>query len=317
MSAAYGSAEWLQERAQYIGASEMPMVCGESPYGGPLTLVRRKLGLDVVEQTHAMRRGHIYEPAILAEFAELHPEYTLGYAGTTPHPNGDWLRATPDSLARRGADTVVIEAKMVHPSQRDKYGETGSDDLPYDKQIQTQVQMDVFGCSLAIVVVNFGFETREYYIEANTETQGLLFDAGHDLWHNHVVPKVLPEPDLASDTYEAISRSLRQRGKSLVEASEPLATLVREFGDVKSALKTLGEREDELKKELALAVSADYGIDAGSNGRVLWPESAGRSSLDTEGLLRELNVPDDVVQRYTRVGHPYRTMRYYPPKKGG
>ncbi len=97
---------------------------------------------------------------------------------------------------------------MVHPSQRDQYGESGSPDVPFDKQIQCQVLMDVHAIDLAIVVVNFGFESREFYVEANRETQQHLFDIGHALWHQHVLTGILPDPDVEADTYEAIQRTL-------------------------------------------------------------------------------------------------------------
>ncbi len=311
----YGSPEWLEERRQYIGASETPMVCGESPYGGPLTLVRRKLGLDEVEQTHAMVRGHLYESAICEEFAVLHPEVTLQPAWTRSHALADWLRATPDRIIRVRADMGILEAKLVHPSQRDMYGESGSEDLPYDKLIQAQTQMLVWNLPFAYVVVNFGFETREYYVPADRDIQEMIFDLSRALWHDHVLTGVLPAPDVSVDTYEAIQRTLNKRSDNVIVADADLAALVAEFGAVKGAKKAAEEREDELKSLLGVAIGHEYGIDAGTGGRVLWPQSEGKTSFDHAGLIRTLNVPEDVVQQFTRVGQPYRSMRYYAPKR--
>ena len=311
----YGSPEWEADRRNYIGASETPMVCGESPYGGPLTLVRRKLGLDVVEETHAMRRGSIYEAAICTEFGVLHPEVRLELAETRAHPSAEWLRATPDRIVRLHGEVGALEAKLVHPSQRDRYGESGSDDLPADKLIQVQTQMMVFGLAFAYVVVNFGFETREYYVRADRDIQAMVFDMSHDLWYHHVLTGELPAPDVATDTYEAIQRTLNQRADTMIAADEHLAELIAEFGAVKAAKKAAEVREDALKAQLGVAIGHAYGIDAGAGGRVVWPESEGKSSFDHVGLIKALNVPEEVVQQFTRVGQPYRSMRYYPAKR--
>lgn len=311
---AYGSPEWLTERRNYIGASETPMVCGESPHGGPLDLVRLKLGLDVVEQTHAMLRGHLYESAIANEFGALHPELRLQQVETRAHPKADWLRATLDRLAYGPRGIGVVECKMVHPSQRMWYGESGSDDIPNDKLIQVQTQMLVWDVEFAFVVVNFGYETREYYIPADREIQEMVFEMSHALWYDHVVPGVLPAPTLDADTYDAIERSLRKKSDRLVLADDETAALVSEFGAVKAAKKAAEEREDELKGLLALKIGHEYGLDAGAGGRVLWPESAGRESVDVKGLIASLNVPEEVVQSFTRTGQPFRTMRYYAAK---
>lgn len=312
----YGTAAWQADRANYLGASDMPMACGVSEYGGPLDLVRRKLGLDVVEQTHTMLRGHLYEAAILAEYQALHPEVTLQKVGTVAHERGDWYRATLDAIETTRFGRGNVEAKLVTPYLIDQYGESGSADVPYDKQVQCQSQMDVCKLEYTKLVVNFGYETRVYFIERDREMADGIFDIGHNLWHNHIVPKVLPDPDPNADTMEAIVRTFRKQNERMLTADESQAALVAEFGAVKAAKKAAEEREEELKAIIATLIGSNYGIDTPSSGNVKWPESEGRSSIDVDGLIRELKVPEEVLQKFTRIGSPYRTMRYYPPKKG-
>lgn len=312
----YGSPEWNAERFKYIGASETPMACGVSPYGGPLDLARIKLKLDTVEVTHAMKRGHIYEGAIADEFSVLHPDIALERADTLAHRAGDWLRATVDRIAVTRYGRGVWEAKLVHPSQRDAYGESGSDEVPDDKLVQVQTQMDVHQLPFAHLVVNFGFETREYFVESNRETQQMIVDTAHDLWHNFIAKGLLPEPTVNVDTYDAIQHTLTQKSDNLLLADAATALLVEEFGAIKARLKADEEREKELKTLLGLRIGNAYGIETPSAGKVIWPQSDGKESKDFDGLVRELNVPADVVQKFTRVGQPYRSMRFYPPKKG-
>lgn len=312
----YGSDAWQAERAHYVGASEMPLVLGVSEYGGPLDLFLQKTGQMTVETTPAMRRGHIYEPAICADFLLNFPECTTETRGTVAHPQGDFLRATVDRILHTPHGTGILEAKNVTPRFMHLYGETGSDQAPLDKVAQIQTQMEVLDLPWGYIAVNFGFELRWYFIERDREIGAGLVDAAHDFMQ-HVRQGVPPEPLPSVDTYEAITRRFANPNQVTLDADEETAAIISEFRDVKAAKKAAEDREEELKSVLATRIGGAYGLDAGAHGRVLWPESKGKESKDFDGLVRELKVPEDVVQKFTRVGAPYRTMRYYPPKKGG
>jgi predicted phage-related endonuclease len=312
----YGSPAWVADRANYVGASDVPLMLGVSEYGGPLDLYRIKKGLEVIEPTDAMARGHIYEEAICRDFLLNFPQFTLEKAETRAHPKGDFLRATPDGIIVDSAGRRFgIEAKLVTPRFIDKYGESGTDHAPLDKVAQGQTQCEVFDLPAVYIVVNFGFELRWYFIERDHHVGERIVDEAHDFMFNHVKLGIPPEPTVGQDTYQAITRTYRQRDEQVLEADEATLTLIEEFADVKATKKAAEEREEQLKAELAVRIGSAYGIDAGIAGRVLWPEQAGKVTKDFDGLVRELKVPDDVVQKFTRAGAPFRTMRYYPPPK--
>lgn len=315
---AYGSAAWVSERASYVGASDVPMLLGVSDYGGPLDLYQLKTGERVVDTTLAMSRGHIYEDAICAEFGLQFPHWRQERAPTVPHPRTTLLRATPDRLLiGDGGERYGLEAKLVSPRFIDQYGETGTDDLPLDKIAQAQTQMEVCDLPAVFVAVNFGFELRWYRVERDQEIGRHIVDEAQRFMREHVAARVAPAPTLGRDTLDAITRRYRARTEDTVPADETVAALVLEFAEVKAQKRAADAREAELKAALAVAIGEHYGVDAGPHGRVVWPESAGKPSLDVDGLLRELRVPADVLQKFTRAGAPFRTMRYYPPKKGG
>lgn len=312
---AYGSPEWQADRANYVGASEVPLLLDVSEYGGKLDLYQIKRGERVVEQTPAMLRGHIYEPAICADFLLNFPDYRAEPRGTVAHPAGDFLRATIDRLLITPHGHGVLEAKNVTPRFLDKYGESGSDQAPLDKVAQVQTQLEVLDLPFGYIAVNFGFELRWYFIERDREVGQAIVEAAHAFMHDHVLPGVPPEPTVGVDTYEAITRRFAAPTEEVLDADEETLVLIEEFADVKAAKKAAEDREETLKAMLAARIGTAYGIDAGTAGRVIWPESPGKISKDFDGLVRALKVPEDVVQKFTRVGAPYRTMRYYPPKK--
>ncbi|MCO4101083.1 MAG: YqaJ viral recombinase family protein [Gemmatimonas sp.] len=312
----YGSAAWQKDRANYIGASDVPMLLSVSEYGGPLDLYQIKRGEKVIEQTPAMARGHIYEPAICADFLLNFPEFTAESRGTVIHPAGDFLRATVDRVITGPHGVGILEAKNVTPRFMHLYGESGSDNAPLDKVAQIQTQFEVLDLDWGYIAVNFGFELRWYFIERDREVGEAIKETAFEFMRDHVIPGIPPEPSPEHDTYEAITRRFLGASKQTLDADEETLTLIEEFADVKAAKEAAKEREEELRSLLATRIGTAYGIDAGKAGRVLWPQSEGKISKDFDGLVRELKVPADVVQKYIRVGAPYRTMRYYPPKKG-
>jgi predicted phage-related endonuclease len=312
----YGSEAWQQDRANYIGASDAPMMLEVSEYGGRLDLYQIKRGEKVIEQTPAMARGHIYEPAICQDFLLNFPEFTAESRGTVIHPAGDFLRATVDRVITGPHGVGILEAKNVTPRFMAQYGDSGSDNAPLDKIAQVQTQMEVLDLPFAYIAVNFGFELRWYFIERDREVGGAIVEQAFEFMRDHVIPGIPPEPSPEHDSYEAITRRFLGAGKETIPADESTLTLIEEFADVKAAKEAAKEREEELRSLLATRIGTAYGIDAGQSGRVLWPESKGKTSVDYAALVRELSVPEDVLQKFTRVGNAYRTMRYYPPKKG-
>ena len=166
----------------------------------------------------------------------------------------------------------------------------------------------------AFLLVNFGYELRHFYVRRDRDIGAFLVDAARDFMAC-VRDGVPPEPTPGVDTYEAITRRFAGPSEQTLDADESTAALIAEFAEVKAAKEAAKEREETLKATLATRIGSAYGIDAGTAGRVLWPESKGKTSFDTDGLIRDLKVPDDVLQKYTRIGAPYRTMRYYPAKK--
>jgi len=312
---AYGTAEWQADRRNYIGASDMPKLCGVSPYGGPLDLYYEKKGLIVVEENAAVRRGHIYEPAIAAEYAMLYPDARLESSSTIAHPDAGWLRATIDRIAVTAYGAHGVEIKLVTPRQIDRYGPTGSDEVPDDKLVQVQTQMLVLDLPMVHLVVNFGFETRVFPIARDRETQQMLFDSAHEFWHKYILADVEPAPVIGRDSETVMKKKYSTHTDGVVDADELAAAVIAAFAKAKADKKDAEDREDTARQQLMAIIGHHAALDGAAAGRVSWTETKGKASFDVEGLIRDLKIPEDVTQRYTRVGAPYRTMRYSPSKQ--
>jgi len=103
-----GTQEWLEWRRNRIGASDAPIIMGESPWKTPYQLWQEKVGvIEPPPMNAAMRRGHEMEPLARAAF-----EMTIGedvYPQVKAHPDYPWMIASMDGLSLCGKIAVEIK----------------------------------------------------------------------------------------------------------------------------------------------------------------------------------------------------------------
>jgi len=129
--------EWLAERRKSIGASEVAVIFGESPFMTPLRLWAQKTGREgPTEETEAMRMGHLLEP-IIAQRLQEESGHVLADPGDFTiyrHPDTPWLHATPDRMCDPDG-----QAQLKAPGAHFKADwESGA---PLHVEIQVQAEM--------------------------------------------------------------------------------------------------------------------------------------------------------------------------------
>lgn len=98
-------ASWLAARAPHrIGGSDVAAILGVSAWAGSWDIYRRKaLGIDeavTAEKQALFDRGHMAEPAVLADYALSAGRELLDMPQCTiRHPDHDWLVGSPDGFA--------------------------------------------------------------------------------------------------------------------------------------------------------------------------------------------------------------------------
>lgn len=310
---AYGSPEWKDERRSYIGASDVPMILGLSPFGSAYDVWLAKKGGVEIPETPAMRWGHLHEANIAAEYARAFPDVRLATVGTLPHQQHPWLRATVDRLAMR-ADGVEypLEIKSTSEHMGRAWGDVGTDDVPDHVVVQAQVQLMVLGVAWAHVAVLVGHSDCRlpYLVEADRELQEMILDGCHEFRTKYLLGD--DEPPITGPNSEGHLKRKHQTHTDVVrdlegEEAELLATFLETY----QQRKALEEAEDAMKPGIMTLIGGDYGVRCDA-GKVIWFGTKGRSSLDTKGLLAHLKVPEDVIHSYTKVGAPGRTFRPYP-----
>jgi putative phage-type endonuclease len=199
-----GSDEWHAARANGIGGSEIAAVMGLSPYESRFSLWHRKKGLvGPVEESPAMRWGTKHEPTICAEFAELHPEWSVDPSPTFRSADRPEQIVNPDRILRGPEGQLeLLEAKTARDDEG--WGEEGTDEIPVWYRCQCLWYLDVLGlrrCHVAVLIA--GADYREYVVEYD-ENDALAMRAAATEFMRTLADDERPSIDGHSATYQVL-----------------------------------------------------------------------------------------------------------------
>lgn len=107
----YDRESWLARRRQYVTASEVSAVLGQSKFQTPQELFQAKINDVRTPINEHMRRGIEYEDKIIREYGSAHLAPVRPWNRIIVNDKYPWLAATPDGFARVDGRTVVLEAK--------------------------------------------------------------------------------------------------------------------------------------------------------------------------------------------------------------
>lgn len=185
--------QWLSRRRRNIGASDAGALFHTHPYKTAVQLWAQhsgRLAPDDIEDSDALRRGRILEPAVAAALREAHPEWVIEAPHQYYELTGPRLGATPDFFGwpsreahSRGEGLFLIQVKTV---LEDKYEAEWTPSPPANFLVQAQAEMLVTGIRrnvLAVMVLdNRKFPVFEYAFEADGFFAEQLEEAAGKFW---------------------------------------------------------------------------------------------------------------------------------------
>ena len=210
-----GSKQWLEARRQGLGASEIAIVTGDSPWGDIASLYADKLGYaaDLIESP-AMSTGRRLEDVIARWYSDDTGRKVRRINALYRNRERPWMLATPD---RQALDSRLVELKST--SVTAGWGPDGSDQVPDHYLEQAQWQAAVTGAQVVDLAVFF-FTTRRLQVHPIRRDQGLideLIEYGAAFWRC-VETRTPPDP---------VGRSPRALLRAdEIEADAELTTLV-------------------------------------------------------------------------------------------
>jgi predicted phage-related endonuclease len=315
-------------RSKGVGSSEIAMLIIDesgqplSPYGGPHTLWRRKMGLDPdQEATGAMERGTRFEPVIAQWWADARG-YTIKRPTTLRHKDHPYCVDSCDFIAYDGKAIKenargCVEVKAITPTNRHQWGEPGTDQLPAIYAVQGQWHMEHHALPWCEYPVDTGWDRQDYVLQRDRELFLALAAIAEKFWRDHIEGEKEPPADGHDSTSKWLARRIAVERDEIVEAPPEIVAKMLDLRECALEAKALKGRIDLLENEIKQAVGDAAGLYVpGTKQRITYKERQGRSFVAWDALLLSLWGESDeakarlaqMKQEFTRRGKPYRQL---------
>jgi putative phage-type endonuclease len=192
--------EWLEWRRAVITASDIPAICGHSPYKTKRQVWAEKAGVvPEPEENNAMRAGRWLEPAVISAVKDRHPDWNIQKSNFFLRNLEHRIGATPDATAYDAEGRFVnIQCKTVGKSQFEKWD--GVPPLGYQLQVAAEALLLEADYSILAVLIRSEWECElhEYRIDRDAKAEGRALDFVAKFWAD-VEKGEMPDADYTRD----------------------------------------------------------------------------------------------------------------------
>lgn len=297
--------EWLAERKNGIGSSEIATIMGVNPWQTPYQLWLNKRGEgDEVKDTAAMRAGRYLEDAVARYFEDdTACKVDKDTAGDWCAINEDkpWEMCSPDRLYTSALDgkTGVLECKTCRKP-------FDVESLPKNYYCQLQWQLGIMGVERgALAWLASGMDFGCAFVDFDANFFRVMSDKAAQWWDRHVVKGEAPEATTAADVrliYPTSTKTMAIAGPDEIAAYHRLLEL-------KEEKKRLEEEQKDLEEKLIVEIGGNEGIAISDNTGGMTPiatyKAQSRTTFDAKKYKEE--HPDE-YEGYTQTS-TYRVLR--------
>lgn len=276
--------EWVDNRKDYIGGSDVSSILQENPYSTPLQVWMRKKGtLAPIDSSPIMDFGHYFEPILAARFEEITGLKTRQVNKTYQHKEHSFLRANIDRmvLASGAEPTAVLELKTT-TSQRLK---SLDGDIPKEWFLQVQHYLGITGFEKAYLQI--------YERDTCVFHEPILIDRANDLiiknvntliswWEKHMIKGNRPEPINGRDCLILYPDSSDGTNK---EATPGDYALYNELLQIRERKEDIENMEEYLKTKLKERIGESEMLSCGGKPLIKW-KSTSQNRLDTTSIRK-------------------------------
>ena len=276
--------EWLRERKNYLGGSDLGAICGLNPYRTALDVYLDKTSDDIREETNAaMRWGNLLEDVVAKAYSE-----DTGYdveiePNTIYHPEYSFLAANID----RWADNKrrILECKTASFLKAKEWGDLGTDQIPESYLIQNATYSAV--CNVPVVdtaVLIGGQDFRIYTYNRNKELEEKLIKIACNFWHNHIEKRIPPKCVSTRDTFNLFPQSNHHE----IVAESNILEKWEELKAAKEEENRIADTIEKLKTDIQ-EFMRDYDVLIDNQGNVIatWKNTTPRSFFDLKRFKEE------------------------------
>ena len=285
--------QWLRERKNYLGGSDLGAICGLNPYRTALDVYLDKTSDDIEEDTNsAMRWGTLLEDVVAKEYAEVTGQ-TIGIEpNTIYHPSIKFLAANIDRWV--GNKKYVLECKTAGFTKAKDWGDSGTDQIPESYLVQVAYYAAICDVpKVDIAVLIGGQDFRIYTYNRNKELEEKLIKIACNFWHNHIEKRIPPKCVSTRDTFNLFPQSNYHE----IVAEDNIVKKWEELKAAKEEEIRIADTIEKLKVEIQ-EFMRDYDVLIDNQGNVIatWKNTAPRSFFD---LKRFKDEAKEMYLKYT------------------
>ncbi len=275
--------EWLRERKNYLGGSEIAIICGVSSFDKTaLDVYLSKVNPDIVELTkddpnyEAAYWGTKQEKIIAERYAEERNVIIQTQPTLIRHPKYPFIACNIDRWV--GNREYILECKTAHFYKVKQWGEQGTDNIPESYLIQVAYYAAICNVpkvDIAVLIGGQNFRIYTYNRDKNLEDK--LIKIAYNFWHNHIEKRVPPKCVNTRDTFNLFPQSNNKQ----ITAKDEILTKLEELKMAREEESRIQTTSEKLKVEIQ-EFMRDYDVLIDVNGNVIatWKNTVPRSLVD-------------------------------------
>lgn len=272
---------WLRYRKNGIGGSDAGAVCGLNPYRTAIQVYYDKTSEEIEEtDNEAMRQGRELEEYVARRFCEASGKKVRRANAIFYDEKNPFMIADVDRMIV--GENAGLECKTVSPYMADQWSDGK---IPLYYQIQCYHYMVVYKADAwYIAVLIYGREFKYYRIERDDEVIENLIRIEKEFWNNHVLPRVMPDPD-GSKTADIVIAERFKDAQSNTILLSGFDERLRRRQELLTVMEHMEKEKRQIDQELKLYLG-DAETAENEHYRVSW-KNVSRSSLDEKRLKEE------------------------------
>jgi putative phage-type endonuclease len=323
--------EWLEQRRQGLGGTDIAAILGLSPWKNALDVYLGKLGMtEQKEPTEAMFWGNAMERIIAQRYVEItgrrvatgeavaacFPNQPSGiWNGQTilEHPDCPVVLGTPDGIAFEAGRGVEIKTAGFKGQE---WGKAGTDEVPHHYRLQVAQYMAITNLPAWDIAVLFSGNRFEVFTVARDfELEEVIILTARQFWQENIERRVPPPLD-GSDTWKQYLARTHAIGSTQILTETPEGRAAAQSLKEAQARKAAAEYDETLAKNQLMQIVGDAkGMKFGDGGKAQWVRSRPEEVIDWEAVAKSLSATPEQIAPFTSQKSKSAYIRYYAGKE--
>lgn len=288
------------DRHTYIGASDIGVIMGVSPFKTPFELwceKTQKIKPENLDEKDSVRMGKVLEEFVAQEYAYRNNVAVRRAPKVYVHPDYPFFKAHADRLVT--GTEKGLECKTTSEYNKDKWDGA---DIPESYILQCQWLMGLSGRKeWDIAVLIGGNKYKDKPLKFDSELFDLMVKKALIFWNENVLKDIPPE--LTADDDTTIKKLYPDNNGNLLDLSNIDAALLASFEEAVAQRQELKMHEKQIKEELIELENKIKDVIKENDGvktlkyTVTWKNQKGQYSYDKEAM-----IADGVFKKYATQG---------------